>query len=91
MKSNGISICCISRASLASLIVLIFSWATVAVAGPNNDLFEAAQKGNSVKVRRILARGSDANAWHSWGSNALMIAAQEDHLEIVKMLIGIIG
>ena len=87
MNSIGISIYCVSRAPLASLIALIFVWTTAAVAGPNDDLIEGARNGNSAKVRKLLARGANANAWHSWGKNALMIASQEGHLSVVKMLL----
>jgi ankyrin repeat protein len=48
----------------------------------------AAEQGNSGMVRLLLEHGAEVNAKHkSDGADALMLAADEEQLEVVKILL----
>jgi len=72
----------------ASLIVVATLWATVAMAGVNEDLIEAAKSGDLHKVKRLIDQGAKVNAKDKDGSTALMLASQSGKLKVVKVLIG---
>jgi len=52
-----------------------------------NDLFEAAQRGSVAGVERALVAGANINVQDESGYSALMNAADENHLEVVRLLI----
>jgi ankyrin repeat protein len=50
------------RSMMASLMAVFALSATVALAGMNEDLIEAAKRGDLPVVKRLLAKGADVNA-----------------------------
>lgn len=50
-------------------------------------LIEAAENGDLVEVRRLLARGASVGALDGWGETALHYAAENGHYEVVKELV----
>ena len=52
----------------------------------NQDLFEAAKKGDTATVRALLDAGADVNA-NDGGETVLMAAAVEGHIATVQALI----
>jgi hypothetical protein len=54
---------------------------------PNDELFEAARKGDAAAVRAALERGADVNAKFRYGTTALFKAAEKGHTEVVKLLL----
>ena len=50
-------------------------------------LIHAASHGDNAEVKRLLDTGADVNAVNKDGFTALMMAAEESHAEIVKILI----
>ncbi|HEX8131292.1 MAG TPA: ankyrin repeat domain-containing protein [Pyrinomonadaceae bacterium] len=78
------------RNLLLSLLLLLLSAATHAAAGAqdqNEQLFEAARKGDVAAVRALLDRGVDVNTKFRYGATALSYASDKGHLEVVKLLI----
>ncbi|HEY0079637.1 MAG TPA: ankyrin repeat domain-containing protein [Pyrinomonadaceae bacterium] len=53
----------------------------------NNQLWEAARKGDAEAVKRLLDAGADVNAKFRYGATALFKAADGGHLEVVKVLL----
>jgi hypothetical protein len=53
----------------------------------NNQLWEAARKGDAVTVKALLDRGADVNARFRYGATALSYAADKGHVEVVKILL----
>jgi ankyrin repeat protein len=49
--------------------------------------FMAIRDGNRVIIERYLGSGWNVNAQAEWGETALHLAAQNGHLEIVKLLL----
>ncbi len=76
---------------LAALIVVCALWATVAIAGVNEDFFEAAKRGDLPAVKRFIANGINVNAKANDGTTALMYAlmyaSREGHKQIVQLLL----
>jgi ankyrin repeat protein len=71
-----------------SLLSMVFAlWATVAVAGANEDLIEAATKGDLPTVKRLIAWGADVNARNIRRETALMFASRNGSKKIVQLLI----
>jgi ankyrin repeat protein len=58
-----------------------------AAAAPNDDLLDAAHKGEATAVAAALARGADANAIAGEGVTALMYAAASGHADAVRKLL----
>ena len=79
----------INRASLmALLLALLALWATVAIAGMNKDLIEAASRGNLTEIKRLLAKGADVNAKTTKdGAVPMHFAAYSGRKEVVELLI----
>jgi Flp pilus assembly protein TadD len=75
-----------------SLLILLFAilWSANGVAARANDLselFAAAEKGDAIKIKQIVAAGIDVNAPDSDGWTALMVAASVGKLPAVQALI----
>ena len=76
----------------ALLTLLAFALAPAAAAQDpkqalNEQLYEAARKGDPAEVRAVLDRGADVNAKFRYGATALFKAAERGHTEVVKLLI----
>ena len=68
---------------LASLPVL----AQVANQSLNDQMWEAARKGDAAAVAALLDKGADVNAKFRYGSTALFKAAERGNVEVVKVLL----
>lgn len=53
----------------------------------NDQLWEAARKGDAAEVKNLLAKGVDVNAKFRYGATALSYACDKGHLEVVKVLL----
>ena len=53
----------------------------------NEQLIEAAQRGDLALVKTILAQGADVNGKDEEGATALMVAANAGHLAVVSALL----
>ncbi|HYG09579.1 MAG TPA: ankyrin repeat domain-containing protein, partial [Pyrinomonadaceae bacterium] len=78
------------RIFLLSLL-LLFLPAAAHAARPaqdqNEQLFEAARKGDVATVKALLDRGVDVNTKFRYGATALSYASDKGHLEVVKLLL----
>lgn len=72
---------------MASFMAILALWATVAIAGVNENLLEAAKLGNLPKVKRLLDAGAEVNFKNKDGITALMVASARGHTEIVQALL----
>lgn len=80
----------LTRTTLSALLLLAL--ALVAAAQDpkqalNEQLYEAARKGDAAEVKALLDRGADVNAKFRYGATALFKAAERGHTEVVKLLI----
>ncbi|HWT02017.1 MAG TPA: ankyrin repeat domain-containing protein [Pyrinomonadaceae bacterium] len=55
--------------------------------GLNDQLWEAARKGDAATVQALLDKGADVNAKFRYGTTALFKAAERGHTEVVKLLL----
>src|ERR1700741_5108433 len=53
----------------------------------NEQLFEAARKGDAAAVTALLDKGADVNAKFRYGTTALFKAAERGNTEVVKVLL----
>src|ERR1700730_8915983 len=53
----------------------------------NDQLFEAARKGDAAAVTALLDQGADVNAKFRYGTTALFKAAERGNTEVVKVLL----
>ncbi len=53
----------------------------------NDQLFEAARKGDAAAVTALLDKGADVNAKFRYGTTALFKAAERGNTEVVKVLL----
>lgn len=53
----------------------------------NEQLYEAARKGDAAEVKALLDKGADVNAKFRYGATALFKAAERGNTEVVKVLI----
>ena len=53
----------------------------------NDQLFEAARKGDATAVTALLDKGADVNAKFRYGQTALFKAAERGHANVVKVLL----
>jgi ankyrin repeat protein len=81
----------LTRITLAALFALALAAPARAQADPkqalNEQLYEAARKGDAAEVRALLDKGADVNAKYRYGATALFKAAERGHTEVVKLLI----
>lgn len=61
------------------MIVFFALWVTVAIAGVNEDLYKATERGELSDVKSSIAKGADVNSKMSGGITALMIASQKGY------------
>ena len=80
----------LTRIALLALLTLTLA-ASAAAQDPkqalNEQLYEAARKGDAAEVRALLDKGADVNAKFRYGATALFKAAERGHTEVVKALI----
>jgi ankyrin repeat protein len=53
----------------------------------NEQLYEAARRGDAVEVKALLDKGADVNAKFRYGATALFKAAERGHAEVVRLLL----
>ena len=53
----------------------------------NDQLWEAARKGDAAAVTALLDKGADVNAKFRYGTTALFKAAERGNTEVVKVLL----
>jgi hypothetical protein len=53
----------------------------------NDQMWEAARKGDVAAVKTLLDQGADVNAKFRYGTTALFKAAERGHIEVVKVLL----
>jgi uncharacterized protein len=70
---------------LGSLIIVIVSCSTIAIAG--EDLLKAALHGDLPEVKHLLAKGADVNEKGPEGQTALMMACATGKKEVVEVLL----
>jgi hypothetical protein len=87
---DGVKTMTLTRITLAALLALALA-ATAVAQDPkqalNEQLYEAARKGDAAEVKAVLDRGADVNARFRYGATALFKAAERGHTEVVKLLI----
>jgi len=69
------------------LFILGLCSAVVFAQSVNEDLLDAAKRGDSAAVKSLLAKGADVNARTRYNQTPLMLAADKGHTEIVKLLV----
>lgn len=73
---------------LSSLLLLpAAAFAQDAKQAINDQLYEAARKGDAAEVKALLDRGADVNARFRYGATALFKAAEKGNTEVVKLLL----
>lgn len=77
---------------LLSLVLVALLLCSLAIAQNskqelNDQLFEAARKGDAPGVTVLLDKGADVNARFRYGSTALFKAAERGNVEVVKVLL----
>lgn len=77
----------ITLAALLALALTLTAAAQDAKQALNEQLYEAARKGDAAEVKAALDRGADVNAKFRYGATALFKAAERGHTEVVKLLI----
>lgn len=68
-------------------LFLLFSIPAIAQNNVNEQLWEAARKGDAAAVKDLLAKGADVNAKFRYGATALSYASDKGHTEVVKVLL----
>ena len=79
-----------SRCLCLLLLILLASFAVVAQDPKqdlNNQMWEAARKGDVAAVTAALDKGADVNAKFRYGATALFKAAERGHADVVKLLL----
>ena len=81
----------LTRTALLALLTLALAASAAAQQDPkqalNEQLYEAARKGDAAEVRALLDKGADVNAKFRYGATALFKAAERGNTEVVKLLI----
>jgi ankyrin repeat protein len=80
----------VTRITLAALLTTALALAAAAQdqkPALDEQLYEAARKGDAAEVKAVLDRGADVNAKFRYGATALFKAAERGHTEVVKLLI----
>lgn len=71
------------RTVLGVICVLFISLSLFA----NEELWEAARKGDAAKVEALIKKGADPNAKTHYGVSALAFACDRGHVDVVKVLL----
>jgi ankyrin repeat protein len=81
----------LTRTAMLALLTLALAASAAARQDPkqalNEQLYEAARKGDAAEVRALLDKGADVNAKFRYGATALFKAAERGNTEAVKALI----
>lgn len=81
----------LTRTTLLALVVLALAASAAAQQDAkqalNDQLYEAARKGDAAEVKALLDKGADVNAKFRYGATALFKAAERGNTEVVKLLI----
>ena len=72
---------------LALLIAQLPALAQSPAPSLNDQMWEAARKGDAAAVTALLDKGADVNAKFRYGSTALFKAAERGNVEVVKVLL----
>ena len=72
---------------LFSLLTLLSALTQDPKQALNDQLFEAARKGDAAGVTALLDKGADVNAKFRYGQTALFKAAERGHANVVKVLL----
>jgi len=72
---------------MASVMTVVALWGTVAIAGVNEDLIEAAKRDHLAGVKGLVGKGADVNAKNKDGYTALMTASQNGQRDVGELLI----
>ena len=79
------------RLPLLLALLLALPAASLAQADPkqqlNEQLYEAARRGDAAEVKALLDKGADVNAKFRYGATALFKAAERGHTEVVRLLL----
>jgi hypothetical protein len=75
----------IRRFSGALVAVLVTLWAPAA--DLNEELFAAARKGDTERIRALLDQGADVNAKWRYDATALLMACMRGHAPTVRLLL----
>ncbi len=76
------------RTRMLMPVMIVFAlWATVSIAGVNEDFIKAAQKGDLPAVKSFIVNGANVDKKDEYGQTALMAASQAGQIEIVQALI----
>src|SRR5205085_6938049 len=76
-----------NRRSMLSAVVLLIVCTTVLTRGAGSDVADAAMKGDTAAVRKLLLAKSDVNATQVDGASALHWAVYRDNIELVDLLL----
>ncbi|HEX8149494.1 MAG TPA: ankyrin repeat domain-containing protein [Pyrinomonadaceae bacterium] len=77
----------ITPAALLALALALTAAAQDPKQALNEQLYEAARKGDVAEVKAALDKGADVNAKFRYGATALFKAAERGHTEVAKLLI----
>lgn len=69
------------------VLALVASAPSFAAGSRDEDLWDAAGRGDVAAVRRLLAEGADVNARTRYGATALFFAADKARLDVVSLLL----
>jgi hypothetical protein len=72
---------------LFSVLALLFTQTQNTKQELNDQLFEAARKGDAAAVTALLDKGADVNAKFRYGQTALFKASERGHAAVVKVLL----
>jgi ankyrin repeat protein len=76
-----------TRAVSAALLLALPALSLAPAIAARESLVAAAERGETLVVRRLLAQGSDVNERDGRGRTALLAATQRNHVEIARLLI----
>lgn len=77
----------ITQTALLALALTLTAVAQDPKQALNEQLYEAARKGDVAEVKAVLDKGADVNAKFRYGATALFKAAERGHTEVVKLLL----
>jgi hypothetical protein len=73
--------------AVAGFILCLLSVALIPAADRNEQLWEAARRGDAKAVERLIAQGVGVDAKTHYGASALWLAASKGHGDVVKILL----